>query len=255
MARYRLSFQLYSARKSPPVDSHLKTLTAIGFDAVEPFGAAYAADPKGFRAKCDALGLAIPTCHVPLSDLDGAFGRTVDIAGVLGLETVIVPSVPHDERNKDAGAWKALGAKLAAHAASLKKAGLKLAWHNHAFEYVTLADGSRPIDHILADTGVLWEPDIGWIVRAKCDVAVELGRFPGKVAAFHVKDLAPAGVTADDGWTDIGAGTIDWKKLWPAIEKSGSDLLVFEHDNPTDWRKFAENSYRFVAGLAGHKKG
>ena len=171
MAKYRLSFQLYSARKSPPVDAHLKTLADIGFDSVEPYGGAYQADPKGFRAKCDAAGLKIPTCHIQLADLDADRTKTIDVAKTLGLETVIVPAVPQDQRTKDVAGWKALGAKLAAHAEALKKAGLKLAWHNHAFEYVKLSDGSRPIEHLLAGAGVLWEPDVGWIVRAGCDIA------------------------------------------------------------------------------------
>ncbi|MBZ0228468.1 MAG: sugar phosphate isomerase/epimerase, partial [Bauldia sp.] len=121
----------------------------------------------------------------------------------------------------------------------------------HAFEYVTLADGSRPIDHLVGAAGVYWQPDLGWIVRGGADIRTELARYPGKVAAFHIKDTAPDGVTADDGWTDVGAGTIDWTDLWPAIADAGTDLLVLEHDAPSDWRAFAENSYRFLAGLTG----
>ena len=64
MPKYRISFQLYSARNFPPIEKQLETLAAIGFDAVEPFGGAYKADPKALRAKCDALGLTIPTCHM-----------------------------------------------------------------------------------------------------------------------------------------------------------------------------------------------
>ena len=255
MAKYRFSFQLYCARKSPPVDAHLRTLADIGFDAVEPYGDAYAADPKGFRAKCNSLGLTVPTCHIPFDDLDKTRDKTIETAKVLGLETLIIPAVGRDQRTNDVAGWKALGGRLAAHADALNKAGLKLAWHNHAFEYVTLPDGSRPIEHLLAPANVLWEADLGWIVRAGADPATELARFPGKVTALHVKALAPAGVTVDDGWTDIGSGTIDWRKLWPSVEKSGSDLLVFEHDNPSDWKKFAENSYKFLAGLVGRKKG
>jgi sugar phosphate isomerase/epimerase len=255
MAKYRISFQLYSARKFPPLDPQLDILAKIGFDAVEAYGGAYLADPKGFRAKCDKAGLKIPTAHVQLAELDGDRAKAIDTAKILGLETVIVPAVPQDRRTQDVAGWKALGAKLAGHADALKKAGLKFAWHNHAFEYVKLPDGSRPIEHLLQGAGVMWEPDLGWIVRAGSDIATELAKFPGKVAAFHIKDLAPAGVTVDDGWTDIGAGTIDWKKLWPAIERSGSDLLVFEHDAPSNWRSFAENSYKYVAGLIGRKKG
>ena len=253
MANYRISFQLYSARNFPPIEKNLEVLAAIGFDAVEPYGGAYKADPKGLRAKCDALGLKIPTCHMPLADLDADRAAVIDTARILGLETVIVPAVPPEQRSQDVAGWKALGAKLAGHAAAVKAAGLKFAWHNHAFEYVTLSDGSRPIDHLLAGADVKWEVDLGWVARGGNDILRELAKFPGKVAAFHVKDMAPAGVTVDDGWTDIGSGTLDWKALWPAIAGAGTDLLVFEHDAPSDWESFARKSYKFVAGLVGRK--
>lgn len=251
MATYRISFQLYSARNFPPIEKQLDTLAAIGFDAVEPYGGAYQADPQRLRDLCDAAGLAIPSCHVPLAELDADRVKAIDTAKTLGLETVIVPAIPHDQRSKSTDGWKALGARLSEHAAALAPAGLKLAWHNHAFEYETLPDGTRPIDHLLADPQVMWEPDLGWIVRGKADIATELKKFPGRIAAFHVKDLAPEGVTVDDGWADVGAGIIDWPGLWPTVAAAGTDLLVLEHDAPSDWEAFARNSYRFVAGLAG----
>jgi sugar phosphate isomerase/epimerase len=253
MPSYRISFQLYSARNFPPIEKHLETLAAIGYDAVEPYGGAYKADPIGLRAKCDALGLKIPTSHVALADLDADRAAVIGQAKTLGLETVIVPAVPQDQRTQDAAGWKALGAKLQAHAVALKAAGLKLGWHNHAFEYVTLSDGSRPIQHLLSGADVRWEADLGWVARGGADIAGELTKFKGKVAAFHIKDMAPAGVTKDDGWTDIGSGILDYKKLWPTIQAAGTDLLVFEHDAPSDWESFARNSYKFVAGLIGRK--
>ncbi len=253
MPTYRISFQLYSARNFPPIEKHLETLAAIGYDAVEPFGGAYKADPKALRAKCDALGLKIPTCHMSLADLDADRAAVIDTAKILGLETVVIPAVPQGERSQDAAGWQALGARLQGHAAALQGAGLGLAWHNHDYEYVTLSDGSRPIEHLLSGGDVKWEADLGWVARGGADIATELNAFKGKVAAFHIKDMAPAGVTKDDGWTDIGAGTLPWKALWPSIASAGTDLLVFEHDAPSDWESFARNSYAFVAGLIGRK--
>ena len=251
MTDYRISFQLYSARSFPPVEAQLETLAAIGFDAVEPYGGAYGDDPAGLRKKLDAVGLACPSAHIGLADLDADRAAVVDVARTLGLETVVTPFLLPDQRPDDADGWQALGARLQEHAAALRESGLKFAWHNHAFEYAVLSDNTRPIDHLLAGPDVMWEADIGWIVRADRDVAAELSRFQGKLAAFHVKDLAPEGVTEDDGWTDVGAGTVDWRALLPAIEASGTDLLVLEHDAPSDWRSFAENSFRFLTGLVG----
>jgi len=251
MTDYRISFQLYSARNFPPVEAQLETLAAIGFDAVEPYRGAYGDDPTGLRRMLDAVGLACPSAHIGLADLDADLAAVVETARILGLETVVSPFLPPDQRPDDADGWQALGARLQEHALALRKEGLKYAWHNHAFEYATLSDGSRPIEHLLAGPDVMWEADIGWIARADCDVKAELERFPGKLAAFHVKDVAPEGVTEDDGWTDVGAGIIDWRALLPTIESSGTDLLVLEHDAPSDWRSFAENSFRFLTGLVG----
>jgi sugar phosphate isomerase/epimerase len=251
MTTYRISFQLYSARKFPPVEGQLEALAAIGFDAVEPYRGAYDGDVAGFRKKLDAVGLACPTAHMPLDQLDADRSATIGQAQTLGLETVVVPHIAADKRPADAAGWKAIGARLTGHAAALAEKGLKLAWHNHDFEYRSLPDGTRPIDHLIGAAGVFFEPDIGWIVRAGKQVADEIAKFPGKVAAFHVKDVAPAGVTKDDGWTDIGAGTVDWRGLWPTISSSGANLLVLENDEPSDWRGFAARSYTYLAKLTG----
>lgn len=249
MPNYRLSFQLYSARNFPPLSAQLEHLGRIGFDAVEPFGGSCGEEPAALRAMLDANGLTCPSAHFGLAALDDDLSKVIDTAKVLGMETVIVPAV--QEREQDVDGWKALGAKLQNHAAALADAGLRFAWHNHAFEYVTLADGSRPIDHLLSGDKVFWEADLGWVVRGGGDIAAELARFQGKPVAIHVKDLAPEGVTADDGWTNVGSGTIDWPAAMKAIGTTGADLLVLEHDAPSDWLDFAEKSYAYIAGLVG----
>lgn len=249
MARQRISYQLYSARKFPPLETHLEALAAIGYDAVEAYGAIVEADPEGMRRKFDAFGLACPTSHFPFALLERDRKRAIAIAETLGMETVIVPALPHDQRQKDVAGWKEVGAKLTEHAAALAEAGLKLAWHNHAFEYPRLADGSQPIDHIVGQPGVLFEVDIGWILRAGGEAKAEINRFPGKVVAFHMKDLKPDGVMEEDGWADVGSGTVDWKALWPVIAATGASVLVVEHDNPADWRRSAAISYDFIAAM------
>jgi sugar phosphate isomerase/epimerase len=255
MATYRISFQLYSARKFPPIEAQLEALAAIGYDAVEPYRGAFDNDPAGFRRKIDAAGLACPTAHLPVELLESDRRGFIGIAEALGVETAVLPFLAPDKRPADAAGWRDLAARLTEHAAALAEAGLRLAWHTHAFEYEKLKDGSRPVDALIAAPGVYYEPDIGWIVRAGADIRTEIEKFPGKIAAFHIKDTAPEGVTSDDGWTDIGAGTIDWKGIWPSIAASGCDLLVLEHDEPSDWRGFAAHSYTFLSGLTGNKKG
>jgi sugar phosphate isomerase/epimerase len=251
MANYRISFQLYGARKFPPLDPVLEALAAIGYDAVEPYGGNFQDDPAKLRKKADALGLAIPSAHMGLDLLETDRTKAIDIAKTLGLEIVIVPYLAADARPSTVDGWKAFGHRLAEHAGYLAAAGLKLGWHNHDFEYAKLPDGSRPIDHILAPNGVRFEADIGWIFRAGSDAAAEIKKESGKISAFHVKDTTKPVIQQDDGWTDVGGGVIDWNGLLPAIASTGATLLVMEHDNPSDWRSYAANSYKYVSGLIG----
>jgi sugar phosphate isomerase/epimerase len=256
MANYRISFQLYSARNFPPLEAQLESLAAIGYDAVEPYAGNFKDDVKGFRAKTDALGLAIPTAHMPLADLDADRAKFIDTARTLGVETAILPYIAPELRPTTAEGWKAFAARIGEHAAYLAEAGVKLGWHNHEFEYARLPDGTRPIDLLLAVNGLKAEIDIGWVVRAGVDPAAEIRKEAAKIAAFHVKDTVDTGgnprpTMKDDGWTDVGAGIIDWKAMWPAIAATGATLLVVEHDNPSDWRAFAANSHKYLNGLTG----
>ena len=47
----------------------------------------------------------------------------------------------------------------------------------------------------------------------------------------------------------MGDGIVDWQKLWPLFSKTKADQIVVEHDNPADWRKFAQRSYDFLKRL------
>jgi sugar phosphate isomerase/epimerase len=249
MSERVISYQLYSARRFPPVQPVLEAVAAIGYDAVEPYGALYEEDPAAFRHVLDRLGLRCPTAHMPLQGLEHDREKYFRIARTLGVETIVVPYLLPEERPAEPEGWRAIARQLAEHAAAAAEAGFGLAWHNHDFEYRALADGSRPIDILLAAPNVLWEADVGWIARAGMSPLTELTRHADRLIAVHAKDLAPAGATSEDGWADVGAGVIDWRSLWPLIDRSQARALVVEHDNPADWRRSAERSFACLSGL------
>ena len=57
MSKHKISFQLYSARNFPPLETVLEGLAKIGYDAVEPYYPLYGDDAAGYRRKVDAVGL------------------------------------------------------------------------------------------------------------------------------------------------------------------------------------------------------
>lgn len=244
------SFQLYSARKFPPLADRVKELAEIGYTAVEPFGGLYG-DAAGLRATLDAVGLAAPSGHFGLDMLEQDFDGALAVARTLGMRFVVCPYLMPEDRPADAAGWKTFGARLQAVAARFDKAGLAFAWHNHDFEFRPLPDGSVPIEHILVE-GVAWEADLAWVARAAVDPLPWLQRYAGRVPLVHVKDIAPAGEKADeDGWADVGEGVLPWAALWRAAEAAGAEIMVAEHDNPSDAERFARVSYATMSKLNG----
>ena len=242
-----LSYQLYSSRLNPPLGDTLQMLSDIGYTHVEGYGAlvvdndAMNALEQGLRA----TGLTMPTCHVGLDLCEGEPDTVKAIAQRFGIETIVIPFIMPEDRPTDADGWSDFGARLAAVADTLGGAGLKLAYHNHDFEFVALPDGTLPIDLILAAApSVFFEYDVAWAVRAAADPFAPIERYGPRIAIAHLKDIAPAGEAVDeDGWADMGHGTMDWAALMTALKAAGTRYYVAEHDKPSDHRRFAQRAF------------
>ena len=243
------SFQLYSARNFQPWDKILQFLGQVGYKQVEGFGGVYG-DPAGFRRELDKNGLSMPSGHFSIDLLENDFDGAAKIAETLGVTLIACPFLMPDARPSDAAGWKAFGERLGKVGEKAKKAGFDFAWHNHAFEFEPLADGSVPQTHILEaapDIGV--ELDVAWVIRGNADPLEWINRYAKRTLAVHVKDIAPAGQNTDeDGWADVGQGTVDWKGLIKVLkEKSATQVYVMEHDNPSDYQRFARRSFDAVS--------
>lgn len=246
---FKLSFQLYSARSFPPQEAVLDALAGIGYEGVEAWPPDYRDDAKSFRRRLDAAGLRCLGFHVPFKEVVEETDRFVEIALTIGERPLIIPAfLPHGERPDDIDGWKRIGEELATAAERVRSNGVRLAWHNHEFEYRLLADGSRPIDHMLgpAGDGIGFEIDFAWVTRGWADPVAELERFAQQIVAIQVKDTAPPGTIDDqNGWRATGDGIVDWDALWPLLKTTAADHLVVEHDRPVDWRMVARRSYDF----------
>ncbi|MEQ1951225.1 sugar phosphate isomerase/epimerase [Mesorhizobium sp. CN2-181] len=245
------SFQLYSARNFQPWDKVLKLLGQVGYKQVEGFGGVYA-DPQGLKAELDKNGLTMPTGHFSLDMLENDFTGAERIAKTLGMKVIICPHIAADLRPSDAAGWRGFGERLARVGETAKAAGYEFAWHNHDFEFKPLADGSVPQDHILEvapDIG--WEMDVAWVIRGGADPMPWIDRYGRRIVAVHVKDIARQGEGLDeDGWSDVGHGTVDWKGLMQAFgNKSAARFYVMEQDNPNDIERFARRSFDTVSHL------
>ena len=237
-------FQLYTARDVPSLAAFLPRLSALGFTHVEGFGGAYG-QPQAMRTAMDAAKLTMPTGHFSLAELRDDFDSCADTARLLGVHTIVAPYLDANERPVDAAGYTELARRLTVLNTRCADAGFGFAWHNHDFELAPLSDGSVGLDVLLnAAPDILWEADLAWVARGGADPLAWVDAFGSRITAVHVKDVAPPGENIEqDGWTDLGAGTVDWPALIAQVrDKAGEVHWIAEHDKPEDPRSFAERA-------------
>ena len=244
------SYQLYSSRNFPPMAKTFEMVSKAGYTAVEGYGALYAdeAAVAATRAGLKATGLTMPTGHFGLEQLETEVDKVLGIARALKMERLYCPYLMPEDRPTDAAGWTAFGARLQKAGAPYKAAGYGFGWHNHDFEFKPLADGSIPQDRLFeGGPGLEWEMDVAWVIRGGADPLAWIARYKDRITAAHVKDIAPEGENADeDGWSDVGHGTVAWPVILAALRKIGVRHLVMEHDNPKEDARFASRSIASV---------
>lgn len=246
------SFQLYSARNYAPWEPVFKTIAALGYSQVEGYSALYD-DPAAMRTSLDNHNLTMPSGHFALDALENDLNNTLGTATTMGCTSVFCPYLIEDLRPTDLAGWQALAKRLQVIGEKVAGRGFKFGWHNHDFEFVRCADGTIPMQVILESApDIDWEMDIAWVVRGDSDPQIWLNDYGARVTAIHVKDLASAGECVDeDGWADVGFGTMDWAALANLISKhTNASLFIAEHDNPNDYERFARRSIETMKSFA-----
>lgn len=248
-----LCYQLYSSRNFPPLSATLQMLADLGYEGVEGYGALYtdAAQVAALSEGLRATGLAMPTAHFGLEQLESDPQGVLSIARNLGVRRIYCPYLQAEHRPTDAAGWHAFGARLQAAGAPVRAAGLGFGWHNHDFEMRALSDGQVPQDLIFAGGPDLeWEIDVAWVVRGGADPLAWIGRHATRITSAHVKDIAPAGQNTDqDGWADVGQGTVAWPGIMAALRATPCETFILEHDNPSDHARFARVSLAATKAL------
>ncbi len=224
--------QLYTLRDmmAKSVPETLKLVAEIGYKRLE-FAGYFDHKPKELRKILDGEGLTAPSAHVPLEVLQKDFDGALAAAEVLGHKYIVVPYLDDKQRGKSIDTYKQLAEQFNEWGEKSAKAGIRLAYHNHDFEFATV-DEQIPYDVLLADTApelVFMELDLFWVIKAQVDPFGLFRDHPGRYPLWHIKDMGK-----DGKFADVGQGTIDFAKIYQAADVAGLQHDFVENDQPED---------------------
>ena len=241
----QVGLQLYTLRKEMGQDFEgaLARVAEIGYREME-FAGYFGRSANEVRQALDSNGLNSPAVHVQLGAVRENLQAEIEFASTVGQQYLVVPSVPGNERSADD--YRSHADALNRAGEECRRAGLKMAYHNHDFEFEPTS-GRIPYDILLEETDpelVAMELDLFWIVHAGHDPLEYIAAHPGRFSMLHVKDRDAAGAMVD-----VGSGMIDFAAIFANADSAGFRHYFVEHDNPGDGFSSVTNSFRAVRGL------
>ena len=256
-APLKVGLQLYTLREyiGKDVPGVLAKVAHAGYSEVETYGYSpqthfWGLTPKAFKAALSAQGLTTSSGHYEMNGFVGgnteALKAYLDAAAVCGQTYVVVPHLDEKLR-KTPDDFKAIAEKVNKAGELCKAAGLRLAYHNHDFEFKAV-QGTTLYDVLLRETQpdlVDFELDLYWVVRAGLDPVKLIDAHPKRFAMWHVKDMDRAHPEHN---TEIGAGSIDFKQIFQRAQASGLKHLFVEQEY------FAMDAYQSIAQSAAYIK-
>lgn len=242
----KIGIQLYSVRDLFRADPErtLAALAAIGYAEVEYAGYGKVA-PAEVAAMLRRTGLAAPSAHLDLKDLTDRWPATLEAAHTIGHQYLILAWIAPEER-VSLDRYRRIGETLIRAAEAAAKAGIKVGYHNHDFEFAPM-EGKRGYDVLLestARTGVEFELDLYWATKAGANPLALFAAWPGRFPLVHVKDMG-----AGQAMVDVGDGTIDFAAIFARRGQAGIIHAFVEHDEPRDAMAFARKSHAAMAKL------
>ncbi|MBF4472063.1 sugar phosphate isomerase/epimerase family protein [Flavobacterium sp. HJJ] len=254
-----IGIQLYTLRAafSNDVKGVLEHVAKSGYKEVETYG--YSSDKgffgtsaKDFKKILADNGLKAPSGHYDfnsfIKDNNADFLKaSIECANQLGSEYITVPYLDEKLRS-DLDGFKRIAQKVNEAAVLCKQSGLKLAYHNHDFEFKKFGNQTG-YDILLQETDkklVDFELDIYWAVRSGNDPLQMFKANPGRFTMWHVKDMDKSKAEWN---TEIGEGSINFKTIFTEAKLSGMQHFFVEQEtnyspNPADSIK---TSFEYVS--------
>ena len=228
----RSAIQLYTLRELPEsLPEQLERVADTDLAGVE-FAGLDDSSPEAIGAALDKTGLTPTGAHVSLDALEDDLDETAATYQSIGCDALVVPAV--DVGYFDSlDAVEDLAARLSDLAVALDGRGMRLLYHNHAFEFTDLGETSG-YDRLVAATDDLveFELDVGLATYGGADPVALLQRHADAVPFVHLTDTDVG--SSDPIHADLGSGDVDLTACARAARNAGVDWVIYEHGTTAD---------------------
>ncbi|MET0683830.1 MAG: sugar phosphate isomerase/epimerase [Solirubrobacteraceae bacterium] len=259
----RLGVMLYTVRDLLKADAAgtLAMIADAGYRKVEladPLGRT----PEEFKVLLDRNGLRPIAYHQWIPPVFGQANpeAVLDTAEALGLKysgssLMTLPGV--EEQNADL--YKRLADQANQWGALAAERGIRFYYHNHNWEFAKdPRTGEVFYEILLEETDpklVFFELDLFWIHYAGFDPLDYIQGAQKRFPLFHVKDGIPnQSQQPDPGFTDLGKGEIDFKRVFKALKNKNAHHYLLERDTQPDAEKTVRDGYRYLTRLRAKRK-
>uniref|UniRef100_UPI0026012AE0 sugar phosphate isomerase/epimerase family protein n=1 Tax=Pedobacter sp. UBA5917 TaxID=1947061 RepID=UPI0026012AE0 len=243
----KIGIGLFTLREqlTADVNATIQHVAEIGYNQVETYygypgkyevKGFWGLEAKDFNALLKSNHLTSPSGHYNVTEFlssgdDKVLKSHIETAATVNQKYFVIPALPTDIRaNGTLDDYKRMAGRFNQAAELCQKSGLKLAYHNHNFEFKDQGNGVTGYEILLKETDaklVGFELDIFWAVNAGLDPVAMFKKNPGRYKMFHVKDMDK---TDKAVFTEVGAGRIDFKSIFAASKLAGLDYIFTEQD-------------------------
>jgi sugar phosphate isomerase/epimerase len=233
-----VGLQLYTVRDElqKDVSGTIKKVAAVGYKEVEIYDLC-GMTAKQFGQILKDNGLTAPSGHYMTRHIKDNWEKHIADAKELGMK-YMVNAILEPEERKSFDDYKRLAELFTKAAEQTQKAGVQYCYHNHNFEFKKYGD-TTAYDYLLKTLDaklVKYEMDCFWVTHAGQDPVVLFKKHPGRFPLLHIKDMKdkPAPAQEFDAklglFTEVGQGTIDWKRIFAAAPVGGMKYYYVEQD-------------------------
>lgn len=226
-----IAAELYTLREhlrdADAIAAALERVRGMGYEAVELAGLG-PIEPGRLAALLRDAGLAACSAHVPWERLRDETDAAIEDCQAWGCAHVAVPALPPDYR--DAAGYVRFAAEASDVGGRLRENGIRLAYHNHAFELQRFGrESGLEILFRLSDSALLrGQLDTYWIQYGGGSPAGWVRRLRGRLPSVHVKDMDVS--EGEPVMAEVGEGNLDWPDVLAACREAEVEWLIVEQD-------------------------